>query len=301
MLSERAFKAVGKPLRRKEDLRLLTGKGHFTDDFNLPGQVWAAMVRSPHPHANIKGIDKTAALAMPGVLAVYTGADCIADGLKPIPHSPVPSTKYDVKLTGRGGTPVFIGAHDVLPADKARHVGEAVAMVVAETRAQAYAAAEAVEVDYEPLPSVADSREALAPDAPKLYDEMQDNVLVDAKFGDAENTEKAFARAAHVVSMQTHIGRVTGVPLEPRASLAFYDPADGRYMLYAGSGGAVRQKSEIAGVLDVAPDAVHIIAIDIGGNFGTRNRTFVEFPLVCYASKKLGRPVNSAPNGRNPS
>lgn len=291
MLNERAFKAVGKPLRRKEDLRLLTGKGHFTDDFNLPGQVWAAMVRSPHPHARINGIDKTAALAMPGVLAVYTGADCIADGLKPIPHSPVPSTKYDVKLTGRGGTPVFIGAHDVLPPDKARHVGEAVAMVVAETRAQAYAAAEAVEVDYEPLPSVADSREALSADAPKLYDEMQDNVLVDAKFGDAENTEKAFARAAHVVSLQTHIGRVTGVPLEPRASLAFYDPADGRYTLYAGSGGAVRQKHEIAGVLDVEPETVRIIALDIGGNFGTRNRTFVEFPLVCYASKKLGKPV----------
>ncbi len=291
MLSERAFKAVGKPLRRKEDLRLLTGKGRFTDDFNLPGQVWAAMVRSPHPHARINGIDKTAALAMPGVLAVYIGADCIADGLKPIPHSPVPSTQYDVKLTGRGGTKIFIGAHDVLPPDKARHVGEAVAMVVAETRAQAYAAAEAVEVDYEPLPSVADSREALSPDAPKLYDEMQDNVLVDAKFGDAENTEKAFARATHVVSLQTHIGRVTGAPLEPRASLAFFDPADGRYTLYAGSGGAVKQKHEIAGVLDVEPNDVRIIAYDIGGNFGTRNRAFVEFALVCYASKKLGKPV----------
>lgn len=290
-LNERILKAVGKPLRRKEDLRLLTGKGRFTDDFSLPGQVWAAMVRSPHPHAKINGIDKAAALAMPGVLAVYTGADCLQDGLKPIPHSPVPSTQYDVKLTGRGGTKIFIGAHDVLPADKARHVGEAVAMVVAETRAQAYAAAEAVEVDYEVLPSVSDSRDALNSGAPKLYDEMADNVLVDAKFGDPENTEKAFARAAHVVSLQTHIGRVTGVPLEPRASLAFYDPADGRYTLYAGSGGAVKQKSEIAGVLDIEPKNVRIIALDIGGNFGTRNRAFVEFALVCYASKKLGKPV----------
>jgi aerobic carbon-monoxide dehydrogenase large subunit len=164
-------------------------------------------------------------------------------------------------------------------------------MVVAETRAQAYAAAEAVEVDYEVLPWVSDSREALKPDAPKLYDEMEDNVLVDGHFGDPENTEKAFARAAHVVSLQTHIGRVTGVPLEPRASLAFYDPADGRYTLYAGSGGAVKQKSEIAGVLNEEPKNVRIVALDIGGNFGTRNRAFVEFGLVCYASKKLGRPV----------
>src|SRR5215471_10575669 len=134
---ERAFKAIGKPLARKEDGRLITGKGRFTDDFNLPNQTWAAMVRSPYPHARIVSIDPGTALEMPGVLGVYTGTDCAADGLKDIPHNPVPSTQFDVKLTGRNGTKVFIGTHLLLPTDKVRFVGEALAMVVAETRTQA--------------------------------------------------------------------------------------------------------------------------------------------------------------------
>ena len=290
-LNERILKAVGKPLRRKEDLRLLTGKGRFTDDFNLPGQVWAAMVRSPHPHARIVAISGEAALSMPGVLAVYTGADCKADGLSDIPHNPVPSTQFDVKLTGPGGSEVFIGRHELLPADKARHVGEAVAMVVAETRDQAKAAAECVEVTYDVLPWVADASAAVGAAAPRLWDEMPDNVLVDASFGDAEETDKAFKRAAHVVTLKTHVGRVTGVPLEPRAALGHYDAETGRYALYAGSGGAVRQKRELATVLNVAPDKLRVMSFDVGGNFGTRNRVYVEFGLVLWASKKLGRPV----------
>jgi len=290
-LSERAFKAIGQPLRRKEDLRLVTGRGRFTDDFSLPGQAWAAMVRSPYPHARIGAIDAQAALAMRGVLAVYTGADCLADDLQPIPHNPVPATRYDVKLTGRGGTPVFIGPHHLLPADKARHVGEAVAMVVAETRAQAQLAAEAVAVSYEELPWVADTSAAAAPDAARLWDELPDNILVDSTFGDEAGTNAAFARATHIVSMQVHIGRVTGVPLEPRAALGAYDAARDRYELYAGSGGAVRQKRELAEVLREDPDKLRVLSFDVGGNFGTRNRAYVEFGLVLWASKKLGRPV----------
>src|SRR5689334_1221634 len=119
-----AFGSIGHPIRRKEDARLLTGKGRFTDDFNLEGQTYAAMVRSPHPHARIVRIDTSHARAMKGVLLVLTGADCIADALQPIPHSPVPSTRFDMKLTARGGQPVFPGRHMLLPADKARHVGE---------------------------------------------------------------------------------------------------------------------------------------------------------------------------------
>src|SRR6185437_10352520 len=134
--------------------RLVTGHGRFTDDFSVDGQAYAAMVRSPHPHARIVRIDTAAAKAMPGVLAVLTGADLKADGLKPIPHTAVPSTKFDMKLTGPGGGPVFVGPHALLPADKVRHVGEAVAMAVAETRAQAMDAAEAVDVEYEELPFV---------------------------------------------------------------------------------------------------------------------------------------------------
>jgi carbon-monoxide dehydrogenase large subunit len=290
-LNERIFKAIGKPLQRKEDLRLITGKGQFSDDFSLPGQVWAVMVRSPHPHARIESVDAQAALEMPGVLGVFTGADCLRDGLKPIPHNPVPSTQYDMKLKGRNGTRVFEGPHVLLPADRARHVGEAVAMVVAETRDQAQAAAEQVMVNYEELPWVADTSAAAEPDAPRLWDELPDNVLVDTVFGDVEATEAAFARARHVVSMKTHIGRVTGVPLEPRAALGSYDAATGRYTLYAGSGGAVRQKRELAEVLGEDPAKLRVLSFDVGGNFGTRNRAYVEFGLVLWASKKVGRPV----------
>jgi carbon-monoxide dehydrogenase large subunit len=127
-----AFAAIGHPIRRKEDARLLTGKGRFSDDFSIDGQCHAAMVRSPHPHARILRVDTGKAKSMPGVLGVFTGADCKADGLKPIPHTPVPATKFDMKLTGPGGGPVFSGPHMLLPADKVRHVGEAVAMVVAQ-------------------------------------------------------------------------------------------------------------------------------------------------------------------------
>ena len=133
---------IGQPVRRKEDLRLLSGRGRFSDDFSLPGQTYAAIVRSPHAHARLGVIDTAAARAMPGVLGVFTGADCRADGVGAIPHSPAPSTPNDLKLTGPGGSEIFIGPHLPLPVDKARHVGEAVAMVVAETRAQVADAAE---------------------------------------------------------------------------------------------------------------------------------------------------------------
>jgi carbon-monoxide dehydrogenase large subunit len=294
MTAERAFaafKAVGKPVRRKEDQRLTTGQGRFTDDFNLPGQAWAVMVRSPYPHARILKIDAAAALALPGVLAVYTGADCQRDGLKPIQHSPVPSTRYDMKLTAPGGGAIAIDPHLPLPADKARHVGEAVAMVVAKTRDAAQLGAETVTVEYEELPWVVDSVAAIKPDAPRVWDDRPGNVFVDSTFGDVKATDAAFARARHVVSLTVHVGRVTGVPMEPRAALGSYDAASGRYTLYAGSGGAVRQKRELADVLGEDPEKLRVLSHDVGGNFGTRNRTYVEFPLVLWASRKLGRPV----------
>jgi carbon-monoxide dehydrogenase large subunit len=196
-----------------------------------------------------------------------------------------------MKLTGPGGTDVFIGPHLLLPADKARHVGEAVAMVVAETMAQALDAAEAVEVAYQELPFVTHSQDAMQPGAPAVWDEVKDNIAVDTLFGDVAATDAAFAAADHVVARDFHIGRVTGVPLEPRAALGVYDAGSGRYTLYAGSGGAVRQKREIATVLGIAPDTLRVLSHDVGGNFGTRNRVFVEFGLVLWASRKVGRPV----------
>jgi carbon-monoxide dehydrogenase large subunit len=288
------FRFIGKPMRRNEDERLITGKGRFSDDFRLDHQTYAAMVRSPHPHARIRAIDTVKARATPGVLGVFTGADCLADHLAPIPHDPLPKTRYDMKLCAPGGGAVFIGPHLLLPADKARHVGEAVAMVVAETLAQALDGAEAVEIDYEVLPHVVHAQDAMAPGAPKVWDEVPDNIPVETWFGDRDATDRAFETADHVVKMDFHIGRVTGVPLEPRAAVAHYDEVTDRYTLYAGSGGAVRQKRELASVLGIAPDRLHVLSYDVGGNFGTRNRVFVEFGLVLWAAHKLKRPVKYA-------
>ena len=288
---ETSFRFIGKPIVRKEDERLTTGHGRFSDDFSLDGQAYAVMVRSPHPHARIADVDAARARAMPGVLGVFSGADCLADGLGAIPHDPLPKTKYDMKLHAAGGGAIFIGPHLLLPADKARHVGEAVAMVVAETLPQALDAAEAVEVGYDLLAGVYHSEDAMRPGAPVVWDEVLDNVPVDTYFGDREATDQAFAHAEHVVAMDFHIDRVTGVPLELRAALGAYDVASERYTLHAGSGGAVRQKRELAAVLGIAPDCLHVLCYDVGGNFGTRNRVFVEFGLVLWAARKLGRPV----------
>src|SRR5690349_17737228 len=208
------FRFIGQPIPRKEDARLLTGRGQFSDDFRFSGQTYAAIVRSPHAHARIVRIDASAAKKMPGVLGVFTGEDCLADKLQPIPHDPLPKTKYDMKLHGPGGSAVFVGPHMLLPADKARHVGEAVAMVVAETKAQALDAAEAVEVDYEELLFVIHAEDAMHPDAPRVWDEMASNMSVETWFGDRDATDKAFASADHVVKLDLHIGRVTGVPIE---------------------------------------------------------------------------------------
>ncbi len=284
--------AVGQPLRRKEDIRLLTGQGRFSDDFSLPGQAYAAFVRSPHPHARIVAIDKAAASAMPGVLAVLTGADCVADKLGPIPHDPLPKTKFDMKLTGPDGDKnPFIGPHALLPADKARHVGEAVAVVVADTLAQALDAAEAVEIVWEELAWVSRTLQALKPGAPSVWSEVPDNCFIETWFGDAQATSQAFARADHVVALTIDIPRVTAVTMEPRAALGAFDAATGRYTVYAGSGGAVRQKAEIASVLGVAQESVRVLSYDVGGNFGARNRCYVEFGIVAWASRKVGRPV----------
>jgi carbon-monoxide dehydrogenase large subunit len=283
--------AIGQPLLRKEDLRLLTGKGRFSDDFRMEGQASAVIVRSPYPHARIVRVKAETAKAMSGVLGVYSGADCLADGLTPIPHSPVPSTRYDMKLTAPQGGPIFIGPHLLLPVDKVRHVGEAVAIVVAETHAKALDAAEAVDIEYQELPWVTDAEAALARGAPTIWHEVPSNVLVDTIFGDVAATDRAFAVADYVVKMDFRIPRVTAVPLEPRSALAYYDAQTHRYTLCAGSGGAVRQKHELATVLGIAPDRLRILSYDVGGNFGSRNRPYVEFGLVLWAARKLRRPI----------
>src|SRR6266487_2231058 len=261
-----SFCSIGKPITRKEDARLVTGHGLFSDDFSLEGQACAVMLRSPHPHARILGIDAAQAKAMPGVFGVFTGVDCHADGLAAIPHDPLPKTKYDMKLHAAGGGAVFIGPQMLLPTARVRHVGEALAMVVAESVPQGLDAVECIKVDYEVSPGVYHSEDALRPGAPTLWSEAPDNVLVDTLFGDRQATDEAFARADHVLAMDFHIERVTGVPLEPRAALGEYETASGRYTLHAGSGGAVRQKREIAAVLGIAPERLRVLSYDVGGN-----------------------------------
>ncbi len=288
-----AANAIGRPLPRKEDFRLLTGAGRFSDDFNIEGQAHAAMVRSPHPHARILHVDTAQARAMAGVLGVYSGVDCAADRLRPIPHNPLPSTRDDMKLTGPGDGGIFEGPHVLLPTDKARHVGEAVAMVVAETKEQATDAAEAVAVEYEALPWVTHSEDALdaSSGAPTVWGEAPGNVLVDTTFGESEATDRAFTRADKIVKMKFHIGRCTAVALEPRAALGAYDARTGRYTLHAGSGGAVRIKRDLASVLGIEPGILRVLTRDVGGNFGSKNRVYVEYGLVLWVSRKLGRPV----------
>src|SRR6476661_5928920 len=285
------FRFIGQPIPRTEDARLLTGRGQFSDDFSFPGQTYAALARSPHAHARIVRIDTAAAKKMPGVIGVFTGADCLADNLNPIPHDPLPKTKYDMKLHGPGGGEIFFGPHLLLPSDKARHVGEAVAMVVAETQAQALDAVEALVIEYELLPCVTVAEEAMQPGAPAVWDEVRENILVDTHFGNTAETDRVLAQAPHVISIDHHIGRVTGVPIEPRTAVARYDKTVDRYTIYAGSGGAVRQKRELAAVLGVDPDKIRVLSFDVGGNFGTRNRVYVEFGLVLWAARKLDRPV----------
>ena len=290
MTKRAAVAAIGEPIIRKEDAELLTGQGRFSDDVNLPGQAYAVMVRSPHAHARIRGIDVSAAMAVPGVIAVLTGADAIEDGLKPIPHRPILGPP-DIALGKRDASDKFLSSHRVLPTDKARFAGEAVAMVVADSLGAAKDAAERVTVDFEPLPAVAETINAIAPDAPLVWDEARSNVCVDAEVGDAAATARAFERATYIVKLQTWVQRVTGVPLEPRAAVGSHDRATGRTTLYAGSGGVVRQKHELASVLDVPADRIRVVSGDVGGNFGTRNAFYPEFALVAWASRRIGRPI----------
>ena len=289
--NSKLISSIGKPLERKEDERLLRGEGLFSDDFNLEGQYYVTFVRSPYPHAKIKNIDKSDAEKSPGVIAIFTGEDCLADSLHPIPHSPVPSTKYDLKLTDPEGKDIFIGPQLLLPVDKVRHVGEAVVMVIAKTNFEAQDAAEKVYVDYDELDWTADIKSSLKEGSPKVWDEIKDNICVDTIFGNPEKVDKVFNSSKYLFSKEFHIGRVTGVPLEPRSALASYDSTSKRYLLYAGSNGAVRHKFQISKTLNIDPESLRIICHDVGGNFGTKNRVYIEFPLVLWASKKIDNPI----------
>lgn len=274
---------VGQPVRRKEDETLLRGKGRYTDDCNLPGQFYAVMVRSPHPHGIIRGIGTEAAEAMPGVCAIYTGADLASAGYAPFSSG--------LPLKSRDGTPLKQTHHGALPTDKVRFVGEAVACVVAKTLAQARDAAEAIELDIEPLPAVTDAEAAMQPGAPQLYDHIENNVALDYHFGDTAAVNAAFAAAAHVTTLDIENTRVAAVPMEPRVGLASYDQQNGRYTIQLPTQGVSGNRNTLAKLLGVPTDKVRVLTGQVGGSFGMKNISYPEYICILHAAKTLGRPV----------
>lgn len=275
--TQSAPQGIGKAVPRKEDDRLLQGRGCYVDDVNLPRQAYAAVVRSPHAHARIRHIDAAEALGIPGVIAVLTGRDALQDGLKPIPYRPLSPNPHELPIKPR-----FLAPYPPLAEDAARFVGAAVAMVIADSVVAAKDAAERVVVDYEPLPAVTMTAAALDDDA---------NLCIDFAAGDALAAEAVFRRAAHVVRLDTAINRVTGVPMEPRAALGSYDAALERYEVHATSGGVHRHRLEIAGSLGVEESRVRVVTRDLGGSYGARNNLYPEYVLVAWAARRLGRPV----------
>jgi aerobic carbon-monoxide dehydrogenase large subunit len=280
---------IGQPVRRREDLRLLTGNGQYSDDLNLPGQAYAVMLRAPHAHALIRGIDTAAAGAAPGVLAVLTAEDVRQDGLNPLPNI-ANSHPADISIQNRDGSPIFRPSQMAIVGPEICHVGEIVAAVVATSLAAAKDAAELIKVDYEPLPAVTHSLIAAEPDAPRARLATK-NIILDGEVGNAAATAAAFSQAAHVVRFDTWVQRIAGVPMEPRAATGEFDAATGKYTLHAGAGGAVSPRRDLAMVLGVPVEEARVLMHDVGGNFGTRGGFNPEFAIVTWAARRVGRPV----------
>jgi carbon-monoxide dehydrogenase large subunit len=275
--------AVGQPVPRIEDPKLVQGQGTYTDDVTLPGQVHAVMVRSRHAHGIIKKLDVSTARTMPGVLAVYTAAEINAGGYGPL--------KTVMPLKNRDGSTMKVPTRFALATDKVRFVGDPVACVIAETVNQGKDAAEAVEMEIEPLPVVTEPREAVKPGAPQIYDDAPGNVAADWTYGDSAKVAEAFKNAAHVVKMPLRNTRVVVASMEPRGFVASYDKATERFTIYTGGQSTFGQKMATAEVLKVPPDKVRAILNNVGGSFGMKAPVFPEYICVAHAARDLGRPV----------
>lgn len=279
---------IGQAAPREEDKRFLRGGGRYTDDINLPGQAWSYLLRSPHAHARIAAVDTEAARSAPGVLAVYTGDDVAAAGLGTLPCFAAKA----LPLKRPDGAAMFEPPRPALAQGKVAFVGDPVAFVVAETRAQARDAAELIEIDYDPLPVNTDIVAALAPDASAIWDGCPDNVCFRAELGDKAATDGAFAAAHHVTRISLPMPRVAINAMEPRAALGEYNPFEDRYTLHSGNQFPHDIRAWLADeVLHVPESRVRIVSPDMGGSFGLRATIFSEFPLVLWAAKQLGRPV----------
>jgi carbon-monoxide dehydrogenase large subunit len=275
--------ALGQPVSRFEDPRLLRGGGRYVDDMVLPRMAYGHVLRSPHAHARIRSIDTAKASAAAGVLAVLTGTDWEASGWRDLPSA-----------TGnrrRDGTPAYQPRFPALVKDRVCWVGDYVAFVVAETRHQAADAAELIEVEYEPLPSVVSTEDAAQPGAPLVWDEAPDNISFVYLEGDKPATDTAFASAAHVVKRKFVINRVTAATMEPRGAIGDYNAAEGRWTIYTTLQRIHGYRTELSQILKVPESRVRVVAGDIGGSFGMKSAIYNEVALVLLASKLVGRPV----------
>lgn len=277
---------IGQPVRRSEDPVLIRGEGRFSDDVNLPDQLYGVMVRSPIAHGVLHGIDSQAALAVKGVLAVYTAKD-----LEPMQYGLI---RCALPITNRDGSAMLGNGRPALASDKVRYVGDPVAFVVASSREAAIDGAEAVHLEIESLPAVTTPADAVKPDAPLLYDSVPHNVAVDYHWGDSAKTEKAFEKAAHVTKLSLHNNRVVVAAMEPRAAVAAYDVRRGDYTLHANSQGVFGMRANLAAILGVAPEKVHIRTGHVGGSFGMKIAVFPEYICLMHATRMLGKPVKWA-------
>ena len=273
---------LAQPVRRVEDPRLLKGNGRYTDDIVLPGMLWGAVLRSPHAAAKLGAVDTAAAIAIPGVVAVYTGADLAADDIGGLPCA--------IPLKNRDGTPRMDPPHPVLAAGAVRHVGDPVAFVVAETQKAARDGAEAIMVDYDVLPSVTELAAAMAPGQPAVWPEAPNNVCFDWETGDKARVDALFATASRVVRRTIVNNRIVVNSMEARAALADY--ADGRWTLHTNTQGGWVIKSLLGkAVFHVPEEHFRVRTPDVGGGFGMKLFLYAEHVLTCYAARKLGRPV----------
>jgi carbon-monoxide dehydrogenase large subunit len=276
---------IGQAITRREDQRLLLGTAQFVDDMALPGETFVIFVRSPHAHARMVSIDTSAAKAMPGVLAVFTGADLQADGVGPLPIGPGLKRADGENMDGPPNNPIAV--------DTARHVGEAVAAVVAETRAQAEDAAERVVVEYEELPAVVTIDQARAKDAPQIWPGAPGNIAAQTEFGKKDATDAGFAKAKHVTKLSLHNQRLVPVTMEPRGSIGDYDEKSGRVTLYASCQNPAGYRDTLAdAVLKLPKDKVRVRVGDVGGGFGMKTQLYAEDCVCAYAARKLKRPVH---------
>ena len=275
---------IGQRVLRKEDKRFITGKGKYTDDIKLQGMTHAHFVRSPHAHARVKSIDTSAAEAMPGVIGVLTGTQLVGDKIGNI--------ICGWMIHSKDGSPMRMGAWPAMAPETVRWVGQAVAVVIAETKNQARDAAEAVVVDYEELPAVVQVQDAIAPGAPQLHPEAPGNRVYDWSIGDKAATEDAFAKAAKVVSMDITNNRLVPNPMEPRSAVANYDEAEDHFTLWTTSQNPHVARLVLSAFYNVAPEnKLRVIAPDVGGGFGSKIYIYPEEIVALWASKKVGRPI----------